>query len=101
MDEFIEVPAYRAGVALRPWLPELDYTRSCAAITLKMAAAGPATRRLLNGDDVSTEDLAAFGRLNWAAVSLGWEPLVELHRDPVLDPDLAEFLRALPEKVWR
>lgn len=65
---------------------------------LKFSAARDPLRKLIAGEETTTEDLVAFGRLNSYAVAQWYEPVVELMREPFIEPQVAEFFGPLVTK---
>lgn len=98
MDEskpFIkESSNYRPGEPLRPWNAE-DPAPVDLEFAIREAEAGESLIRLLNGDEISKDDLIAFGRLNSVCVMRWYEPLVLLHswKAPAVAPEHAALIR--------
>lgn len=65
------------------------------ALSIKAANAGEPLIRLLNGEEISKDDLIAFGRLNSYYVLKWYEPLVSLigPRTPEITPVHADLIR--------
>jgi hypothetical protein len=101
VEEFIESSNYRPGQPLRSWTSGEMFAAIDAPLHLKQADAGPALGRLLRDEPLSTADVVALGRLVSVSVMNWYEPMLTLWPDPRIAPDVAEFLRRLPEKVWR
>lgn len=85
---------YRPGEPLRPWTAEVPATLDLA-LSIKAANAGEPLIRLLNGEELTKDDLIAFGRLNSYCVLKWYEPLVSLigPRAPEITPLHADLIR--------
>lgn len=64
-----------------------------AEFAINAANALAPLRRLIDGDQLSDEDVIAFGRLNSWCVLRWYEPLVSLLQSPEISDDLVRFLR--------
>ncbi|MCC3267607.1 hypothetical protein [Arthrobacter gengyunqii] len=85
---------YRPGEPLREW----EDTRTAGidlALTIQGAQAGDALVRLINGEELSKDDIIAFGRLNAMAVQVWYEPLINLlgPNSPWMPPKFVELVR--------
>ncbi|MFC4138493.1 MULTISPECIES: hypothetical protein [unclassified Microbacterium] len=60
---------------------------------LDQSSSESAVQKLAHGGDVTVEDLAALGQLNFAAFISGFEPAVSLWKGSAkLDPRILEWL---------
>lgn len=84
---------YRPGEPLRSWTSGEPVAPFDAEFAIAGAEALSPLRRLLDGDQLSDDDLIAFGRLNSYCVLRWYEPLVSLIRGPEIPPEVARFLR--------
>ncbi len=86
--------AYRSGVPLRPWSLEPENETAMAAdLTVTASGAIDAIKHLIAGEQLSNDDMLAFGRLNFHSFLSGWEPMVALYDDiPILDPSVGPML---------
>jgi hypothetical protein len=93
MDDAYMIPALRRGQPLREWddLPP-EHASGAAMLMLQGADADGAVERLIAGEPLSTEDVVAFGRLNFVCYLSGWVPMVALYREPLIDPAVAALL---------
>lgn len=84
----------RPGEPLRPWTAEVPATLDLA-LTIKGAHAEEPVIRLLEGGEITKDDLIAFGRLNSYCVLNWYEPLVGLigPRAPEIAPVHADLIR--------
>jgi hypothetical protein len=93
----MEIPSessnYRPGEPLRKWDPANGTATSDINLMIQKGKAGGALIRLVNNEELSTEDHLTFGRLNSWCVFDWWEPLVLLLDHPRIKPPHAEFLR--------
>lgn len=87
------IPALRRGQPLREWddLPA-EHAAGAAHLMLAGAHAEDAVARLIAGEPLSTDDVVAFGRLNFFCYLSGWVPMVALYREPLMDPAAAALL---------
>ncbi|MBT1636857.1 hypothetical protein [Clavibacter michiganensis] len=87
------IPAYRHGTPLRAWTDLPEKTATLAAdLLIKSSDSIESVRRLLANEEVSQNDVIAFGRLNFRCFLSGWEPLVALFGDPLFSPEVAPLL---------
>ncbi|MGM1018430.1 MAG: hypothetical protein ACQEW8_12920 [Actinomycetota bacterium] len=91
-------PNHRPGKPLRSWSEPTQEREHNARSVLRFSAAQDSLRQLIAGEHLATADLVSFGRLNSFCVALGYEPLVELMREPFIDPGVAEFFEPLVEE---
>ena len=85
---------YRPGEPLRPW-EDTRIAGADLALAIKGARAEGAVVRLINGEDLSQDEIIAFGRLNALCVLRWYEPLVNLlgPRSPELLPQHVDLVR--------
>ncbi|MEV4667879.1 hypothetical protein [Microbacterium sp. LWO12-1.2] len=88
-------PNQRPGKPLRSWREETWEREHNARAVLKFSEATDAVRKLIAGESLTTEDIVSLGRLNSFCVAQWYEPLVELMREPFIDPDVADFFGPL------
>jgi hypothetical protein len=88
-------PNQRPGEPLRSWLDLSPETEHNARAVLSFSRASGSLRAVINGEIPTTEDLVSLGRLNSYCVAQWYEPVVELMREPFIDPRVAEFFRPL------
>ncbi len=88
-------PNHRPGEPLRSWLESTPVRAHDARSVLRFAAAEDSLRKLIAAEGLTTEDIVSFGRLNSFCVAQWYEPLVELMREPFIEPSVAEFLKPL------
>jgi hypothetical protein len=87
------IPAYQYGTPLRAWTDHPEKTAGIAAeLLIKTSDSFEAVRRILAKEDLSKDDVIAFGRLNFHCFLSGYEPLVALVGDPMFSPDVAPLL---------
>lgn len=89
-----ESPNYRPGEPLRTWEAQNPVAIVDVNLVIQKAQARDALIRLINGEDLSSDDYIALGRLNSWCVLDWWEPLVLLIDHPRISVEHAAFLRA-------
>lgn len=92
-------PNHRPGEPLRSWLEATREREHNARAVLSFSEATDAVRKLIAGETLTLEDMVSFGRLNSFCVLQWYEPLVELMREPYIDPDVAELFGPLVKKA--
>jgi len=88
-------PNHRPGEPLRSWLESTPVREHDARSVLRFSAAEDSLRKLIASEGLATEDIMSFGRLNSFCFAQWYEPLVELMREPFIDPSVAEFFGPL------
>ncbi|PPF69544.1 hypothetical protein C5E16_04300 [Clavibacter michiganensis] len=93
MDGTYMIPALRRGQPLREWddIPA-RFAAGAAHLMVQGAEAAEAVERLIAGETLGSDDVIAFGRLNFHCYLSGWVPMVALYREPRIDPTAAELL---------
>jgi hypothetical protein len=91
----------RPGEPLRSWTDPTDVVEVDAMASIQFAKAEAAVGRLLAGEQLTADDLLAFGRLNSFCVVRWYEPMVTLLPDPFMDPEVQSFLRPLLQRLER
>jgi hypothetical protein len=94
-EMYTSSPNDRPGEPLRSWLEPTPAREHDARAVLKFLAAQESLRKLIAGEALATDDVVSFGRLNSFCVAQWYEPLVELMREPFIDPEVAVFFRPL------
>lgn len=98
MSSTPEVPRessnYRPGEPLRSWTSGEPISPVDAELIILASESLASLRRLIDGDNLSDEDLIAFGRLNSDCVLRWYEPIVSLVREPQIDPEVITLLKA-------
>lgn len=94
-ETYTSSPNHRPGEPLRSWREATPEREHNARAVLKFSAAREALRKLIEGESLATEDIVSLGRLNSFCVAQWYEPLVELMREPFIDPDIAALFRPL------
>lgn len=88
-------PNQRPGEPLRSWLEPTPTREHDARAVLRFSAAQDSLRKLIAGEVLTTDDIVSFGRLNSFCVAQWYEPLVELMREPFIEPEVAEYFGTL------
>ncbi|MBP3036635.1 hypothetical protein J2M53_10280 [Arthrobacter sp. zg-ZUI100] len=95
LPEGIQVSSnHRPGEPLRPW-EDTQLAGADLTLAIKTAQAEDAVVRLINGEDLSKDDIISFGRLNAVCVMRWYEPVVNLlgPRSPELHPNHIALIR--------
>lgn len=95
VEDFPQFEVPPPGSALRSWSSaEPTRLRSEVELLLAMSDAQESFSRLLRGEKLDDGDVAAFGRLNYAAFVDMFVPVVGLwNKKVLLDPQIADLFR--------
>ncbi len=88
-------PNQRPGEPLRSWTEPSREREHNARAMLHFSRAAEALRRLIDGEGLTVDDVVALGRLNSFCVAHWYQPVVELMRDPFVEPEVAEYFGPL------